>query len=193
MPRRFDRSEVAPVVFLLLTTLAGVPVARAQNSVSTGTINGLVEDASGALVANAQIVLTNGDTGYKQTSKTNGEGLFSFSAVPIGTYSLTAAAPGFKGVDVTNVTASIGQTTAVTLKMEVGDVSQQVKVTAEAEVLNTSDANISSVIDNTIVQNLPSLRRNYTDFVLLTPGVTTDDIRGIHRRRVFRLFQLERI
>ena len=74
----------------------------------------------------------------------------------------------------TNVNASVGQTTAVTIKMEVGDVNQQVQVTAEAEVLNTSDSSISSVVGDTMVQNLPSLRRSYTDFALLSPSVTVD-------------------
>src|SRR5579862_3938327 len=168
MPCRFHRSAVITIVFPFLTTLACEPFLQAQSSISTGIIDGRVEDPSGAVITRAAVVLTNTANGYKQVSVSNGDGLFSFSAVPTGVYTLAASASGFRAVQVTNVNASVGQTTEVTVKLEVGDVNQQVQVTANAEVLDTSDASISSVVGDTIVQNLPSLRRAYTDFALLS-------------------------
>ena len=74
-------------------------------------------------------------------------------------YTFAASAPGFRP-QVTNVNSSVGQTTAITVKIELGDVNQQVKVSADADVLNTSDSSISSVIGETLVQNLPSCASN---------------------------------
>ena len=162
------------IVFLSLVALACGPFLQAQNSVSTGVINGQVVDPSGAAIAGADVLIINSSNGYKQVRASSDDGLFSFSGVPVGAYALDASATGFRGVHVTNVNATVGQTTAITVKMELGDVKQDVQVTAEAELLNTSDSSISSVIGQTMVQNLPTLRRQYTDFALLSPGVTVD-------------------
>ena len=171
---RFRQLTVTNVAVLLLVTLACGPLLQAQNSVSTGIVDGRVEDPSGAVIAGAAVIITNISNGYKQVSASNGNGLFSFSAVPTGAYSLAASASGFRAVQITNVNASVGQTTAVTVKMEVGDVSQQVQVTADVEVLDTSDSSISAVVGSLLVNNLPTLRRNFTDFALLNPSVTVD-------------------
>ena len=174
MPRRFHRPPLTTVVCFFLVTLALEPFLQAQNSVSTGVVSGRVEDPSGAVIPAADIIISNTATGYKQVSASDKDGLFSFAAVPSGAYTLAASAPGFGGVRVTNVNATVGQTTTIVVKMDVGEVSQQVQVSAEAEVLNTGDSSISSVISHELVENLPSLRRNFTDFALLSPTVSQD-------------------
>ena len=173
MLSRFQKS-LATIALLALAMLACGAFLFAQNSVSTGNIAGRVEDASGAVIPSANVILTNTNTGLKQVGGSNKDGLFLFSALPIGTYSLAASAAGFGGIQMTNVSATVGQTTSVTIKMEVGDVKQEVQVTAEAEVLNTSDSFINNVVGGDLVQNLPTLRRQYTDFALLSPSVTVD-------------------
>ncbi len=172
MVRRIHKSTARTVVFFFLMTLACEPFLQAQ--ISTGTVGGRVEDPSGAVITGAAVILTNTSNGYKQVSASNGDGLFSFSAVPAGMYTLAASASGFRAAQVTNVSATVGQTTAVTMKLEVGDVNQQVQVTADVDVLNTSDSSISSVVGGLMVDNLPTLRRNFTDFALLNPSVTVD-------------------
>jgi hypothetical protein len=173
MLRRFDRL-VTTLVFFSLVTLTCQPFLQAQNSVSTGIIAGQVVDASGASIPGTSIVITNTSNGYKQVSASDKDGLFSFSALPIGAYTLAASTPDFRGVELTNVNVSVGQTTAVTVKMEVGDVRQEISVTADIDVLNTKDSSINSVVGGELVENLPTLRRQYTDFALLIPSVTVD-------------------
>src|ERR1700676_1595956 len=129
-----------------MVTLLVKSLLRAQNSVSTGIVNGRVEDPSGAVISGADVVISSPDNGYKQVSASDKDGLFSFSALPAGAYILAASAAGFGGVRVTNVNATVGQTTTIVCKMAVGEVSQQVQVSAEPEVLNTGDSSISSVI-----------------------------------------------
>src|SRR6266478_1052179 len=102
MLRRFDRL-VTTLVFFSLVTLTCQPFLLAQNSVSTGIIAGQVVDASGASIPGTSVVITNTSNGYKQVSASNENGLFSFSALPIGMYTLAASAPGFRGVELTNV------------------------------------------------------------------------------------------
>jgi hypothetical protein len=111
------RRSAATIIFLFLVKLTSEPVLQAQNSVSTGIINGRVENASGAIVTDAIVVPANASNGYKQSSVSNGDGLFAFSAVPAGVYTLEASAPGFRSVQVTDVNASVGQTTGVTVKL----------------------------------------------------------------------------
>jgi len=170
---RRSRSAVSTGVFAVAMLTAGL-VLEAQNSISTGLVSGRVEDTTGAVISGAILTLTNVNNGYRQAELSNGDGLFSFSAVPVGAYTVNASAPGFRGVQVTNVSASVGQTTSIVVKMDVGDVKQEVQVSAEADVLNTSDSSVSSVIGDQLVENLPTLRRQYTDFALLSPSVTVD-------------------
>ncbi|MEI9815111.1 MAG: carboxypeptidase-like regulatory domain-containing protein [Acidobacteriota bacterium] len=146
----------------------------AQNSVSTGIISGRVEDPTGAIVADASVTLTSRDTGYNKVVESDKDGLFSFAALPPGGYVVVASAVGFKGVQVNNVTATLGQTTTVNIRMEIGEVAQQVQVSATSEVLNTTDSSVSNVINRSLIENLPSLRRNFTDYTLLSPTVTHD-------------------
>jgi hypothetical protein len=168
------QSEAIVVVFLSLLALGRAPLLQAQNSTSTSIIDGRVEDASAAVLPGAVVTITNPSNGYRQSGVSNSAGLFSFPGVPIGTYTLTSSASGFKIVQVNDVSALVGQTTTITVKMEVGDVTQNVQVSAAAEVLNTSDPSISSVVGELMIENLPSLRREYTDFALLSPSVTVD-------------------
>ena len=93
-------------------TLACEPFFKAQNSISTGIIDGRVEDPSGAVIAGAAILLANTSNGYKQVGMSNSDGLFSFAALPTGVYTLVGYAAGFRPVQVTNVNAAVGQTTA---------------------------------------------------------------------------------
>lgn len=173
MLTRFHKSALARVLLVSLATF-GCKSLEAQNATSTGIIDGRIQDPTGAVVAGAVVTITNSNNGYKLSSLSSNDGLFAFPAVPTGVYLLGASAMGFKVVTVSNVTASVGQTTTITVKMEVGDVNQQVNVSAEADVLDTSDSSISSVVGDTFIQNLPSLRREYTDFALLSPAVTVD-------------------
>jgi hypothetical protein len=168
------RSALTSVLFLSLLIQVCEPLLEAQSSVSNGVIDGQVVDGSGAVIPEAVVTLTNTSNGFKQSGLSNNDGLYSFSAVPTGVYTISVSAPGFKMVQISNVNSSVGQTNSVTVKMEIGDVTQNVQVSAAAEVLNTSDSSVNSVLGQNVIQNLPSLRRNYTDFALLVPGATQD-------------------
>jgi hypothetical protein len=168
------RAALGSALAVFLLFVLGAPRAAGQGAISTGVINGTVADPTGAIIAGADVSASNINTGAKLATKTNEGGLFSFPAVPVGAYKIAVTSAGFKSTEVTGVNASIGQTASINVKLEVGDATQQVTVTDSEEVLNTSDSHVSSTIDSNLVENLPSLRRNFTDFVLLTPNATTD-------------------
>ena len=145
-----------------------------QGAVSTGTITGTILDASGAAVPNVAVVLTNDDTAAKLTTKSGGEGLYVFPAVAAGSFSLSFTAPGFKNAQVSGVRVSVGSTSSVDVHLDIGDVTQLTTVEASAPLLNPADTNIGTVLERKLIQDLPLSGRRYTDFVLLTPNVTTD-------------------
>lgn len=168
---RFRIVYVVAWAVLLCCASAG----KAQNAISTGAISGRATDGTGAALNSVSVVLLNQETGLKQTARTNDGGYYSFPSLPVGRYQVTFSLAGFKTLEVKNVVASVGTAAAVNAQMDLGEVSQQVTVAESSTgVLNTSDSHLSTVVERSFVENLPSLRRNYTDFVLLTPNVTTD-------------------
>ena len=173
--------SVSPVgslrLFLLLTLLAvlSMPVALlAQNAVSTGTLSGTVHDPSGAIVPRAAVGIQSQTTGIKQASITNDSGLYTFPALPIGSYDITIVAPGFKATLLTGVNVGVGQVVDGSAALSLGQGSEQVLVNAESSTLDPSDTGVGTLVQKSTIDNLPLSGRRYTDFVLLTPNVTTD-------------------
>ena len=146
-----------------------------QNAVSTGAISGIVTDTAGAVVPNAQVELTNLNTGIKQNNKTNATGLYSYPTLQVGVYSVKITAPGFKTGFIPSVIVSIGRTTSAGIQLQVGTAAQQVTVTSSSSaLLDPSDSSVSTTVNRELIRDLPSNGRNYTNFVLLTPNVTAD-------------------
>ena len=146
----------------------------AQNAVTTGAITGIVHDSTGAIIANAAIVAVNDNTGVRSETKSNGDGLYSLPALPVGTYHEGFSLVGFKKTEIENIEVSIGRATTANVVLQVGEVTEQVQVEAEGINLDASDVSVGAVIEESTVQNLPLSGRRYTDFVLLTPNVTAD-------------------
>jgi hypothetical protein len=173
MSSGFCRSLLIAAAFVL-GALACEPSVQAQSAISTGTVGGQAEDTTGGFIPGVEVVLTNPNNGFRQVRLTDNEGLFSFSSVPTGVYVVEATAPGFRSLRMTEVNTSVGTTTTLNLKLDIGDVQQEILVTAQADVLNISDSSVSSILSAKIIQNLPTLRRQVNDFALLSPGVTVD-------------------
>src|ERR1700691_3912999 len=94
---------------LILLVIAMGSSLRAQNAVSTGTLSGTVRDPSGANVPRATVSILSQSTGIKQTSTTNESGIYTFPALPVGSYDVTIAAPGFKATLLNGVNVGVGQ------------------------------------------------------------------------------------
>jgi outer membrane receptor protein involved in Fe transport len=160
------------LVSVLVMSLAAAAPAAAQSA--TGSIDGNVVDQSGAVIPGVSVTVTNPTTGLSRTVVTDASGLFRILLLPVGPYDLKADLPGFQSVDKKGVVVTVGQTLSFRLEMRLGGVSQEVTVTGATPVLETSRSQVSSTVNETVVQSLPVNGRNFIDFALLTPGVTKD-------------------
>src|SRR5438445_3130856 len=156
-------------VLALLTTIVWAQAG-------TGELTGLVADPSGAVVPNAQITLTNSATGDKRTTVTTPAGVYRFSALPIvGTYTLEIAPKGFKAVKIANLVMSVGTTVTQDVKLELGAGTEQITVEAGAEVVQTSEAALSQLVDRRIWQQMPLQVRNQNSIIELVAGAVPQD------------------
>jgi outer membrane receptor protein involved in Fe transport len=141
------------------------------------TLNGTITDPSGAAVPNAKVTVTNTQTGYARTAETSNAGLYSFTALPVGTYDLSIDAAGFKAVKRTGLPLQVGAVATVDARLEIGSPQETVSVAAETPVVETTRSSAAATVTEKAVANLPVNGRNFIDFTLLTPGVVRD-VRG---------------
>ncbi|HYK06124.1 MAG TPA: carboxypeptidase regulatory-like domain-containing protein, partial [Thermoanaerobaculia bacterium] len=155
------------LVVCLLTPFA----AFAQ--LTTGSITGSVTDDSGAALPGVTITAKNTATGVSRTTVTEGDGSFNLPLLQPGTYEVTAELDSFRPAMARGVVVNLGVSVDVRLRLQVG-VSETVTVTAEAPLVETTKSEVSSVVNETDIENLPVNGRNFIDFVLTTPGVVRD-------------------
>ncbi len=154
-------------IAFLLAGMAAPAVVRAQ--VVGGTISGRVTDPTGAVISKAQVVVRNVDTGAQRTLTTNGEGAFSAPSEPVGTYSVTATAPGFTEYRNEAVALTIGQTRELTLALRVAG-SEQITVNDTASTVNSTTEQTAGLVNSRQVKELPLNGRSYDQLITLNPG-----------------------
>ncbi len=163
-----NRRTLAIVAFAFGLYLA--PTTLWAQAPTSGQITGQVLDPSKAAIPGATVTAANAATGATQTVKTNGQGFFTLTDLPVGTYNVSAQHEGFKRQEQTGVVLNVASTVQLSIVLSVGDTSQEVVVTSQAPVINKTDASTSSVLNNTQVTELPINGRDYARFSLLTPG-----------------------
>jgi len=136
-----------------------------------GTISGTITDQQGASIPNAAVKITNHETGIVTSTKTNESGIYVAPFIAIGDYVINASAQGFKASVRDGVNVRVGDRLQIDFKLEVGSMSEQVTVTAEADLLETSSANKGQVIDSAKVADLPLLGRNPFLLAAISTGV----------------------
>src|ERR1041384_7193651 len=144
---------------------------HAQTS-TVGSISGTVRDQKGAAVAGAEVVIQEEQTGNARTVITDSDGFFSAPSLPVGRYTISTAPQGFKKTINSGVDLHVGDTLVVNLNVEVGQVSETVTVTGETEQVETRSGDVSSLVSEKQVTELPLNGRNYAALVLMVPGVS---------------------
>jgi hypothetical protein len=172
--------SIGPVtltVLFLLLLLHGRPTF---GQVDEGAINGTVQDPTGAVIPNAQVTLLNTDQGLTLTTTTNGAGVYAFSPVRIGHYSLTVTSPGFTTTNQTNLQVAVGQQLQVNVQLQPGAASQTIEVNTAPPELQTSESSVGQTVSSQTLNNLPLNGRNFTFLAQLGAGVNTPqaDTRG---------------
>src|SRR5581483_8694443 len=127
----------------VVTALLGVAAAMAQ-SITTGSVTGVVTDPSGGAVAKAAVTLVNTDTNVVRKTETNGNGRYQFGFTPPGTYRLEVAAKGFQTEQRSGIVVRAGQPAAGNFQLLVAGAAQEMTVTEESSVVQTENADIST-------------------------------------------------
>jgi outer membrane receptor protein involved in Fe transport len=143
----------------------------ARSQTTTATLFGVVHDSTGAVVPQVKITLRNPANGTSRATTTNGEGRYQFSAVEPGTYEVRADRSGFSSEVKGGMELAVGGSTQFDFTLRVGTVNEVIRVTDEAPLIETSKAEVSNVINETAIQSLPNIGRNFVDFVKLSSGV----------------------
>ena len=145
--------------------------ATVQAQTPTGTIAGTVTDATGAVVPNALITITNKATSSARTATANGEGLYSAPALPPGDYEIRVAMQGFRTV-VRAATVIAGSTTTADLSLTLGETREVVTVEAATAQINYDSNTVQGLITRGNIQDLPLNGRSSLQLASLEPGVT---------------------
>jgi carboxypeptidase family protein len=160
-------NSISRILILVCCALAACSALMAQG---TADIVGSVTDNSGSVIPNAKVTVKNLGTSDTRTVQTTGVGEYSFTLLPVGTYSITVAAQGFKTFSAPSVTLATGDRTRVNAQMQVGEVSQTVEVQAQATGVQTDSSTVGSLV--TSPAELPTNGRNFISLVQFTPGAT---------------------
>jgi hypothetical protein len=137
-------------------------------------LSGTIADPSGAIIPNADVILTNTATGTTREAKTDGQGFYRLVQVQPGAYKLSAKAAGFNDVIIGGLTLEVGKPATQNITFEkVGATSTTIAISAEGTQLNTTDSSVGNVISTTAILELPSFARNLAGLLAFQPGVTS--------------------
>src|SRR5215208_7163659 len=170
MPRGLLMFRTAWLVAIFTACVA----AGASAQSVTGSIQGTVVDQSGAVLPGVTVTVTNTATGATRTAVTDTAGMFRAELLPVGPYDLSAELSGFMPRKQADINLTVGNVLTFRIEMRVAGVAESVTVSAETPILETTRSQVSDTVDENAVRNLPVNGRNFINFALLTPGVTTD-------------------
>jgi hypothetical protein len=156
----------------LVAVLACAPLA-CFGQVTAGSISGLVKDETGAVLANAEIEVTNVETGIKRTTVSQPNGYFSMPGLPPGRYEARVSLPGFTTAVQNNISLSVGEQASVSFVLKVGATATTVEVVGNAAQVDTQSAALSAVVSQKAITELPLNGRNFLQLAVLQPGVNT--------------------
>jgi hypothetical protein len=162
--------RIASWFFLLLSLLFFCVELPAQNS--RGTILGHVTDPSGAAVIGAKVTVRNLNTGVQTEFHTNSVGDFVFVNLVPGTYELTVEAQGFKTDHSTGLVLEVDQTLREDLRLDLGSVNETLQVTSDTQMVQTDNTTLGNVLEQTMIEQLPSTGRDITNLLELSAGAS---------------------
>jgi len=157
----------------LVLALSLAPAVFAQNF--TGSVRGTVLDAQGSAIAGADVTITNTDTAYSRSEKTDKDGSYSFQSLPIGRYTLSVAREGFSRFDEKDITLHVNDSLTLDAQLKVGAKTETVEVVAAANQVELANAELSGTIAGAQITQLPLNGRSFAQLLTLVPGVAQDN------------------
>jgi hypothetical protein len=155
-------------LLLALVSVCGTADAQSGNS---GSVEGVVRDATGAVVPSVSITVGNPATSTAYVTTTDGLGAFRFLILPVGNYQLKAERTGFALLIYKDIAVTVGAKIHLPLTLTVAPTRGHMEISGEAPLLETTRTTVSSTINSRLIENLPVNGRNFIDFVVLCPGV----------------------
>ena len=164
---------------LALAVLATLPERGMAQLAGSGTITGIVTDPTGAVAPAVDVTIRNTDTGVERRTQSSDGGVYTAAFLQPGHYDIQLSKTGFDTVLRKDLTLQVGQLMAINLRLEVKSVQEAVTVTGDAPLVDTEKTEVSQVISESAVNNLPIAGRRWDSFVMLTPNVTNDGTSGL--------------
>src|SRR5438094_1493056 len=158
------------VLYLTIAMLATVLSCASLWAQATAQISGTVKDQTGAVLPGVEVKATQTDTGIDRTTITNETGSYVLPNLVTGPYKLEASPPGFRSFAQTGIVLQVNASPVVNPVLEVGQVSEQVEVQANAALVETRNAGVGQVVENARVLELPLNGRNVNDLIALSPA-----------------------
>lgn len=168
------RERFVSILLCLFLGLGAVTPAARPQTAGTGALSGTVTDASGAVVGDAQIQVTNETSGETRQVTSTANGYYVVPLLTPGLYGVEVSKPGFKTVALQHVRINVTETNALNISLQVGEVSQKVIVEAQTEQLQTETSSLGHITSGEQLNTLPLDTRNYLQIIGLNPGVMTD-------------------
>ena len=165
--RLFQASGMIAIGLLALALSAGVAFGQADQ----GAITGLVQDPTGAVIANAQVTLTNIDTGLELKAQTDSSGNYVFSPVKIGNYKVAVTAPGFSKTTQENIQLHVQDRVEANVQLKIGGNNTEVTVTSAPPLMQSEEGSTGQVIEAQTINQTPLNGRNWIFIAQLTAGV----------------------
>src|SRR5215218_10043059 len=171
-------SKRIALFFPFLMLVAALPATSSALAQSTATLQGTVTDSKGAVLPNATVIVRNRNTSTERTIQTDSDGNYQLAALPVGLYSVEVRVEGFKTQVADNVTLEVAKTIVQNFQMDVGAISEQVQVSSDVPVIETTTTSVGTVINQRTVQEIPLNGRHFVDLGLLIPGSVTPPANG---------------
>jgi hypothetical protein len=163
------KSQLVRLTIAILSVIFGA-VAWAQD---TASITGTVVDPTGAAIANAQVTVSNSGQGILRTGSANGSGDYLFASLPIGSYDITAAAPGFKKFEAKGVVLRVAEKARIDIAMQVGAATAEVVVQGEdVAQVETQSSDLGGTVTGKEISQLELNGRDFKRLITLVPGVS---------------------
>ncbi|HSB27236.1 MAG TPA: carboxypeptidase-like regulatory domain-containing protein, partial [Pyrinomonadaceae bacterium] len=167
---RIQKTHLGSVLYCLVALIASGLFASVCAQTVTGTLQGTVVDSSGSVIPGADVVIKNTETGQERTLRTNGEGVYIATFVPLGRYTVSASATGFSKISQENIEITLNQTRVVDFKLNPSGVTEAVIVTAETAPINTTNAEVKGTLNTREILDKPTF--NQGNFLTLAETFT---------------------
>jgi hypothetical protein len=157
------------LILLLVALSTSIPTLHAQ--VAAGEITGIVKDQAGAVIPGATVTVTNVGTNRQHVAVSTGDGVYTAPSLPSGEYRIDVELQGFKPIRRTGIRLSTGEKSRIDFQLSVGEIREQITVTADAQILRAETASLGTVVEQEQVVQLPLNGRSFITLASLAPGV----------------------